>query len=101
MKEKDLIKVIGVDWENVRKKLCSSEIEYNDIPRLKKENFFKWFDDMLTTSEDKAVTKLSNINLFLSLITLLQYSVSDSCLVDETFFSLLQNLPFNIIYIVT
>ena len=65
MKEKDLIKVIGVDWENVRKKLCSSEIEYNDIPRLKKENFFKWFDDMLTTSEDKAVTKLSNINLLL------------------------------------
>ena len=65
MKEKDLIKEIGADWENVRKKLCSSEIEYNDIPRLKKENFFIWFDDMLTTSEYKAVTKLSNINLLL------------------------------------
>ena len=65
MKEMDLIESIERDWEEVRKKLCSRKIKYNDIESLKKENFFRWFDNMITTSDEQAVTKLSNVNLLL------------------------------------
>lgn len=65
MKEENLIQMIQNDWEEVREKLCSEEVKYNDIDELKKLNFFARFDDMFQTSGEFAVIKLSEIDLLL------------------------------------
>ncbi|CEN77463.1 hypothetical protein [Paraclostridium sordellii] len=70
------IKGLEKQWEDVRHKLLHGEIKYNDIERLKEEDFFNRFDDMFKDYNDIATTELSEINLLLRSVYKKDHEVS-------------------------
>lgn len=74
--ELSIIKVLEKQWEDVRQKLLHGEIKYNDIERLKEEDFFNRFDDMFKDYNNFATTELSEINLLLRSVPEKDHEVS-------------------------
>lgn len=59
------MEIIKKSWQELREKLCSGHVKYNDIEELKKINFFAKFNDMFQKSGEFATVKLSEIDLLL------------------------------------
>ncbi len=64
-KEKRKCKIkndLNLQWEEVKLRLATGEIQYNDIEKILELNFFERFDNMLTCNINNTTTRLKNIS---------------------------------------